>query len=97
MVIDCGVAISRASSIRQRVTPLAASHWASEPFSLGSYSYAKPGRAEERAVLAAPVENRIFFAGEACSRERYSTAHGAFETGVLAAEQALMALRANVS
>jgi monoamine oxidase len=43
-------------------------------------------------VLAAPVGNRIFFAGEACSRNRYSTAHGAYETGYAAANQALVAL-----
>lgn len=59
---------------------------------LGSYSYAKPGFADERAVLAAPHDNRLFFAGEACSRAHYSTAHGAFETGVRAAEEALAGL-----
>ncbi|HVZ98889.1 MAG TPA: NAD(P)/FAD-dependent oxidoreductase [Caulobacterales bacterium] len=80
------------ASAPRRLAPLAASHWATEPHALGSYSYAKPGRAEDRAVLAASVDNRVFFAGEACSRERYSTAHGAFETGVTAAEQALSAL-----
>jgi monoamine oxidase len=40
---------------------------------------------------------RIFFAGEACSRSRYSTAHGAFETGSDAAEQALAALQLSPS
>ncbi|TBH26970.1 hypothetical protein ELG66_39375, partial [Rhizobium leguminosarum] len=30
---------------------------------------------------------RIFFAGEACSKSRYSTAHGAYETGVAAADR----------
>jgi monoamine oxidase len=80
------------ASIRARVTPLAASAWAVDPFALGSYSYAKPGRAEARAVLAAPQAGRLFFAGEAASRTRYSTAHGAYETGVAAAEHALAAL-----
>jgi hypothetical protein len=36
-------------------------------------------------MLAAPVNNRLFFAGEACSQHDYSTAHGAFLTGVAAA------------
>jgi monoamine oxidase len=44
-------------------------------------------------VLAAPVDDRIFFAGEACSRTDFSTAHGAFRTGVRAAEEAIEALR----
>jgi monoamine oxidase len=43
-------------------------------------------------VLAAPVEDRLFFAGEACSIHDYSTAHGAYRTGVAAAEQAIAAL-----
>ena len=45
------------------------------------------------AALAAPVENRLFFAGEACSRADFSTAHGAYLTGIAAAEQAIAALR----
>jgi monoamine oxidase len=64
-----------------------------DPLSRGSYSYALPGRADDRAALAAPVDGRIFFAGEACSRTDFSTAHGAFRTGVVAAEQAIEALR----
>ena len=43
-------------------------------------------------VLAAPVDNRLFFAGEACSPNFFSTAHGAFMTGIAAAEAALASL-----
>jgi monoamine oxidase len=35
------------------------------------------------------VNERLFFAGEACSRRDFSTAHGAYLTGVAAAEQVL--------
>jgi monoamine oxidase len=77
----------------KRLTLLAASSWATDPSALGSYSYAKPGCAEMRAALAAPVGDRLFFAGEACSRHRYSTAHGAFQTGYEAADAALAALQ----
>lgn len=63
--------------------------WGSDPWSGGSYSYARPGCAGQRQVLAAPVEDRLFFAGEACSEHDYSTAHGAYRTGVAAAEAAL--------
>lgn len=80
------------SSFPSRLTTLASSAWTLDPFARGSYSYAKPGCADMRAVLATPHEDRIFFAGEACSRARYSTAHGAYETGYEAAEQALAAL-----
>jgi monoamine oxidase len=60
------------------------SAWHQDPFARGSYSHALPGKAGARAVLVEPVGNRIFFAGEACSLESFSTAHGAFETGVAA-------------
>jgi monoamine oxidase len=62
------------------------SAWASEPFVGGSYSYAVPGAFDLRQALAAPHDQRLFFAGEACSSTRYSTAHGACETGFAAAE-----------
>jgi monoamine oxidase len=76
----------------RRVKPIGEHRWGIDPFARGSYSYALPGHADDRARLAAPVEDRIFFAGEACSRDSYSTAHGAYETGVAAAENALKAL-----
>jgi monoamine oxidase len=56
-----------------------------------------PGKAECRTALATPVDDRLFFAGEACSRGDYSTAHGAYLTGVAAADQAIAARRGNVS
>jgi monoamine oxidase len=45
-----------------------------------------------RAALARPVEDRIFFAGEACSPHAFSTAHGAFETGLAAADSVIAGL-----
>jgi monoamine oxidase len=75
--------------IRRRLTPLAASFWRADPYALGSYSYAVPGYADDRAVLAAPVDGRLFFAGEACSRIYFSTVHGAYESGIAAAEAVL--------
>jgi monoamine oxidase len=77
----------------QGLRPFAMHGWNDDPYSRGGYSYALPGRADERARLAAPVENRIFFAGEATSREAFSTAHGAYASGVLAARACLDAMR----
>ncbi len=76
----------------RRIAPLAVHGWGVDPFARGAYSYALPGHADDRATLAAPVDDRLFFAGEACSREDYSTAHGAYLTGLAAAEQAIAAL-----
>lgn len=79
------------SAFAKRVKPIAIHPWGCDPFARGSYSYARPGKAGERARLAAPVDGRLFFAGEACSTHDYSTAHGAYVTGVTAAEQVLAA------
>ena len=80
------------TGLRSRVSVLAQTAWASDPWARGSYSHALPGRAGERAVLAAPVDGRLFFAGEACSAHAFSTAHGAWETGERAAREVLAAL-----
>lgn len=77
------------SHFAARLAPGPMSAWGETDLFGGAYSYARPGRSDQRAVLAAPVGNRLFFAGEACSRHRYSTAHGAFETGVAAADALL--------
>jgi len=75
-----------------RVKPIRVHRWGCDPFALGSYSFALPGFADCRRALAEPVDDRLFFAGEACSSNDFSTAHGAFNTGVAAAEQ-IIALR----
>lgn len=79
------------SDWRPRLRPVAATHWRREAFIGGSYSHALVDRAGERAVLAAPVDDRLFFAGEACHPTDFSTAHGAYETGVAAARSVLRA------
>jgi monoamine oxidase len=73
----------------RRIAPVAVHSWGVDPFAGGAYSYAKPGYADCRAVLAAPVDGRLFFAGEACSRDDFSTAHGAYLTGIAAADEVL--------
>jgi monoamine oxidase len=64
--------------------------WASDPFARGSYSYypvhATPAM---RTSLARPLDGRLFFAGEATSRDFFATAHGAYTSGVQAARDVL--------
>jgi monoamine oxidase len=74
------------------VAPLHLTGWGREPHILGSYAYAVPGGAGARARLAAPVDGRLFFAGEAAHPTRFTTAHGAYESGAAAAEAALAGL-----
>jgi monoamine oxidase len=78
--------------IRKRLHLLTVSAWDRDPLARGSYSYARIDHADARAALAAPVDNRLLFAGEACSAHDFSTAHGAYRTGVAAARASLSAL-----
>jgi monoamine oxidase len=80
------------NDFRRKLKPLAESRWAHDPFARGSYSHALPGHAGDRAVLAAPVDGRLFFAGEATSPEFFTTAHGARDSGERAAAELLAAM-----
>jgi monoamine oxidase len=77
---------------RKKLRVLGSSRWAHDEFARGSYSHALPGHADAREVLAEPVDDRLFFAGEATSPNFFSTAHGAQETGVRAAREVRAAL-----
>jgi monoamine oxidase len=79
------------SAFAGRVNQIQIHRWGIDPFSRGSYSYARPGMASCRMKLAAPIDGRLFFAGEACSQHDFSTAHGGWITGVGAADQAILA------
>ena len=66
--------------------------WNQDPYSLGSYSYVPVGSKQSlRRQIGMPVENRIFFAGEATSQYFPSTVHGAFLSGVRAAYEIMLA------
>jgi monoamine oxidase len=80
------------STIRKALRPLVASDWTRTDSIGGAYSYALPGQREARQSLARPFDRRIFFAGEATSAVDFSTVHGAHDSGVRAAEEALAAV-----
>jgi monoamine oxidase len=79
---------------RRKLRPLRESRWAHDPFARGAYSHALPGHAGKRAVLASPVDGRLFFAGEATSPNFFSTAHGARDSGERAAGEVVAAAKA---
>ncbi|HLJ80059.1 MAG TPA: FAD-dependent oxidoreductase, partial [Ktedonobacterales bacterium] len=57
--------------------------WGADPFTHGSYSHIPPGAsADDYEVLAHPVDNRVFFAGEATARQYSGTVHGAYLSGL---------------
>jgi monoamine oxidase len=74
-------------NIRRHLRPLAASSWCRTDWIRGSYSHALPGHAGARKIVARPIRDRLFFAGEATHNSDFSTAHGAWESGIRAAEQ----------
>jgi monoamine oxidase len=80
-------------AFKRRVKLIGIHLWGADPYSRGAYSYALPGKAGCRAVLAAAVDDRLFFAGEACSKNDFSTAQGGYLTGVAAADQVIAARR----
>ncbi|WP_019516550.1 flavin monoamine oxidase family protein [Sphingomonas sp. Mn802worker] len=82
------------SDWRPRFTPITTTRWRHEAWIEGSYSHARVGQADQRAMLSQPIDDRLFFAGEACSPHDFSTAHGARDTGLIAAAAALRALTA---
>ena len=67
--------------------------WAADPFARGAYSYVRVGGIEAQAVFAGPVENTLFFAGEATELDGHqATVHGALFAGQRAADEVLHSL-----
>ncbi|GFP96397.1 probable polyamine oxidase 2 [Phtheirospermum japonicum] len=66
------------------------SHWGTDKNSLGSYSYDTVGKSHDLYErLRIPVDN-LFFAGEATSFDYPGSVHGAYSTGLMAAEDCRM-------
>lgn len=68
-------------------------NWERDPFARGAYSYALVGGSGAARKLARPIEQTLFFAGEATDTEgRSGTVEGAIATGRRAARGVLQAL-----
>ena len=74
---------------RTAVTGARLAGWWTDPFAFGSYSIARPGSADAREALRAPVGDRIWLAGEASAGGGAMTAGGAFLEGERAAAAVL--------
>jgi monoamine oxidase len=67
--------------------------WQTDPFSMGAYSYGKVGANAAQEVIERPVDNTLYFAGEATDTSgNNGTVHGAIESGHRAARQILRTL-----
>lgn len=66
------------------------SRWGKDPFALGSYSFVGPeATGEDYDLLGMPIQNKVFFAGEATCRTHPATVHGAYISGLRAANEVL--------
>lgn len=64
----------------------ARSAWSTDPYSFGAISYLPAGAdPQQRATLAAPIDDRVFFAGEALDVDHPGTVLGAVDSGRAAA------------
>jgi monoamine oxidase len=62
------------------------SGWGHDPFTLGAYSYIAVGATPaDIDALAEPVDERVFFAGEATYRHHWAATQGAYVSGLRAA------------
>jgi monoamine oxidase len=76
--------------LERRVEAYEVADWQSDAFSRGAYSYIPAGAVPAMKRLARPVEDTIFFAGEATAHEgQSSTVPGAWRTGRRAAREVL--------
>jgi len=83
-VIKIAGSKARDSFVKGRFTD-----WATNPLTMGAYAAAKPGRHSARAELARPVDNRLFFAGEAMATPFNALCSGAYFSGQEAAQTVL--------
>jgi monoamine oxidase len=79
---------------RERLADLLAAwytrDWQADPFARGAYSYIPVGGLDAPRLLARPIEDTLFFAGEATDLEgQNGTVHGAMASGQRAAIEIL--------
>lgn len=74
----------------------AVSAWRHDPFARGSWAVVPPGHAAARVTLRDGIGGKIWFAGEALSREQWGTVGGAFEQGSRAAEAVVNTLKKTI-
>lgn len=79
--------------VRRHFVRSIVSAWETDPWVLGAYASVKPGHFGAREELAEPVENRLFFAGEAVGMPIVATCGGAYWSGTQAIARIAAALQ----
>ncbi len=78
---------AKAAVVKSRIT-----HWASSEISYGAYSAASPSasKVDQRAELSAPIDDQLYFAGEACYNSTYNGSFAAAYSSALRASQQMI-------
>jgi monoamine oxidase len=75
---------------REEIVQAYTHNWQKDPHSRGAYSYIAEGGGDTIREFAAPLQNTLFFAGEATNFVgHHATVHGAIASGYRAAEEIL--------
>lgn len=71
-------------------TQVLTTHWSTDPYSLGAYTYPRPkNRRDDFDDLADDIKGRLFLAGEHTIFDYAGTTHGAYMSGLRAAENVI--------
>lgn len=90
-----GALFDDAQTVRDEFHAAATHDWIGDPYSRGAYSYVAVGGIAAREALATPIDDALFFAGEATAAAgEGGTVNGALASGERAAERALTVLTA---
>ncbi len=79
--------------IRGKLREFRLSAWGYDPWIRGAYSAQTPGCSGMRRQLAEPVDECLYFAGEATSTDFFSTAHGAYLSGIRAVKEVVATVK----
>jgi monoamine oxidase len=75
--------------IRNQLKTFYIHDWHNDPFTRGAYAYVPVNGLESQRILSEPINNKLFFAGEATSVGQIGTVHGAIQSGQRAAKEIL--------
>ncbi len=86
------------SDLKTRLTAGFTHDWQADEFARGAYSYGNVGGANAGQLLAEPLDNTLFFAGEATNTEGHNgTVNGAINSGIRAAKEITASFRSPAS
>jgi Flavin containing amine oxidoreductase len=80
------------SRAKKAVLSAHATSWNKDPWTLGAFSSALPGAQEARKTLSEPLNDVVWFAGEAVHQTFWGTVGGAWQNGELVADSVIARL-----